>query len=135
MCTVYRAFGAVGLVTSGTGRDLDQVRALDFPTFTAGIHPSHGYPQTVSVGVPVRVGGLVVHPDDLLHGDQNGVTSIPREIAAEVADVTPAFMESEQVIFDALSSGDASPAALSEARAEGQARLRALKAQIGRPSG
>ena len=31
MCTVYRAFGAVGLVTSGTGRDLDQVRALDFP--------------------------------------------------------------------------------------------------------
>ena len=26
MCTVYRAFGAVGLVTSGMGRDLDQVR-------------------------------------------------------------------------------------------------------------
>jgi 4-hydroxy-4-methyl-2-oxoglutarate aldolase len=135
MCTVYRAFGAVGLVTSGTGRDLDQVRALEFPTFTAGTNPSHGYPQTVDVGVPVRVGGLVVHPDDLLHGDQNGVTSIPKEIAAQVAEITPAFMESEQLIFDALSSGDASPAALREARAEGQERVRALRAEIGRRSG
>lgn len=135
MCTVYRAFGAVGLVTSGTGRDLDQVRALDFPTFTNGANPSHGYPQTLDVGVVVRVGGLVVAPDDLLHGDRNGVTSIPREIAAEVADVAPAFMGSEQVIFDALASGDASAAKLREARAEGKERVRALEAQIGRRSG
>ena len=27
MCTTYQAFGARGLITSGTGRDLDQVRA------------------------------------------------------------------------------------------------------------
>ena len=132
MCTVYRAFGAVGLVTSGTGRDLDQVRALDFPTFTAGVNPSHGYPQTVDVGVPVHVGGLVVHPDDLLHADRNGVTSIPREIAAEVADAAPAFMESEQVIFDALASGDPSPAVLRKAREEGRERARALREEIGR---
>src|SRR5262249_52902773 len=28
MCTTYQRFGAVGLVTSGAGRDLDQVEAL-----------------------------------------------------------------------------------------------------------
>jgi hypothetical protein len=38
-----------------------------------------GYPQIPEVQVPVRVGGLLVRPDDLLHGDRNGVTSIPRE--------------------------------------------------------
>src|SRR5213592_4492956 len=30
MCTTYQAFGAAGLITSGTGRDLDQVEALGF---------------------------------------------------------------------------------------------------------
>src|SRR3984957_15107112 len=33
MCTTYKAFGAVGLITSGAGRDLDQVEALHFPCF------------------------------------------------------------------------------------------------------
>ena len=28
MCTTYQAFGAVGLITSGAGRDLEQVRAI-----------------------------------------------------------------------------------------------------------
>ncbi len=36
MCTTYQAFGAVGLVTNGAGRDLDQVEALGFPVFTGG---------------------------------------------------------------------------------------------------
>ena len=38
MCTTYRAFGAAGLVTNGAGRDLDQVRELDFPVFTGVDH-------------------------------------------------------------------------------------------------
>ncbi len=28
MCSSYQAFGAAGLITSGAGRDLDQVEAL-----------------------------------------------------------------------------------------------------------
>src|ERR1051326_7271162 len=36
MCTTYKGFGAQGLITSGAGRDLDQVRAIDFPVFTEG---------------------------------------------------------------------------------------------------
>src|SRR5947209_12576929 len=36
MCSTYKAFGAAGLITSGAGRDLDQVEALNFPCFTNG---------------------------------------------------------------------------------------------------
>src|SRR5262245_1505210 len=36
MCTTYKAFGAAGLITSGAGRDLDQVEGLNFPCFTSG---------------------------------------------------------------------------------------------------
>src|SRR2546426_8732183 len=43
MCTTYKAFGATGLITSGAGRDLDQVEALAFPCFTNGTICAHGY--------------------------------------------------------------------------------------------
>jgi 4-hydroxy-4-methyl-2-oxoglutarate aldolase len=43
MCSVYKAFGSTGLITSGTGRDLLQVRAIDYPIFTSGTICSHGY--------------------------------------------------------------------------------------------
>src|SRR5438477_12730587 len=81
MCTTYQAFGSVGLITSGTGRDLDQVEALRFPCFTNGTMCAHGYCYFTHINVPVHVGGIMIHPGDLLHGDRNGVTSIPHEIA------------------------------------------------------
>src|SRR5919206_2568365 len=62
MCTTYKAFGAVGLITSGAGRDLDQVEALEFPCFTSGTICAHGYCHIVQTGVPVHVGGVAVHP-------------------------------------------------------------------------
>src|SRR5438874_6843881 len=77
MCSTYKAFGAAGLITSGTGRDLDQVEALAFPCFTGGTICAHGYCYLPSINVPVHVGGVTVHPGDLLHGDRNGVTTIP----------------------------------------------------------
>src|SRR5207253_1326298 len=76
MCTTYKAFGAAGLVTSGAGRDLDQVEVLNFPCFTSGTVCAHGYCHIPSVNVPVHVGGITIHPGDLLHGDRNGVTTI-----------------------------------------------------------
>src|SRR5262249_38138527 len=86
MCSVYKAFGAQGLVTSGAGRDLAQVEAIGFPVFTNGTICAHGYCHILTVGVPVSVGGITVYQGDLLHGDLNGVTTIPHEIAGQVAE-------------------------------------------------
>src|SRR5882762_8267250 len=85
MCTTYKAFGAVGLITSGAGRDLDQVATLSFPCFTGGTICAPGHCHLPSINVPIHVGGVMVHPGDLLHGDRNGVTTIPHPIASEVA--------------------------------------------------
>ena len=60
MCSTYKAFGSVGLITSGGGRDLLQVKALGYPVFSGSTICSHAYCQTLDVGAPVRVGGLVV---------------------------------------------------------------------------
>src|SRR6266571_5228978 len=56
MCTSYQAFGAAGLITSGAGRDLDQVEALQFPCFTGGTISAHGYCHIERINVPVHVG-------------------------------------------------------------------------------
>ncbi|MEX2186906.1 MAG: RraA family protein [Pirellulales bacterium] len=100
MCSVYKAFGSSGLITSGAGRDLLQVQALDYPVFTGGTICAHAYCHILHVGLPVRVGGLVVSEGDLLHGDANGVTNIPLDIAAEVADVAAEFVAAEAIVLD-----------------------------------
>jgi 4-hydroxy-4-methyl-2-oxoglutarate aldolase len=100
MCSTYQGFGSTGLITSGAGRDLEQVRALDYPVFTGGTICSHGYCHILHVGLPVRVGGLMVNPGDLLHGDANGVTNIPPEIAPAVADYATEFIDAERVLME-----------------------------------
>ena len=102
MCTSYQTFGAVGLITSGPGRDLDQVRDIGFPVFTNSANCSHGYITMSAVHAPVHVGGLAVYANDLLHGDLNGVTNIPKEIAVEVAEIGDEFVACERVVLDAL---------------------------------
>ncbi len=119
MCSTYQAFGSAGLITSGGGRDLDQVRALKYPVFTGTTICAHAYCHILHVGIPVRVGGLVVRQGELLHGDANGVTNIPIEIAAAVADITPEFVAAEKIILDYVhSSGAKTVAGLAGARKE-----------------
>jgi 4-hydroxy-4-methyl-2-oxoglutarate aldolase len=105
MCSTYKAFGSAGLITSGAGRDLDQVEALNFPCFTAGTISAHGYCHIERINVPVRVGGVMIHPGDLLHGDRNGVTAIPNAIAETVAKACAEFVGAEAVVLDYLKAG------------------------------
>lgn len=130
MCTSYQTFGAVGLVTSGAGRDLDQVRHIGFPVFTNGTICAHGYCHTPDIHVPVRVGGVMLHPDDLLHMDVNGVTTIPKDIAAEVAEVGDAYVAAEAVILDTLHQSGPDAKKLHEARMESKRLMDAIRGQV-----
>jgi 4-hydroxy-4-methyl-2-oxoglutarate aldolase len=124
MCSTYQAFGAAGLITSGAARDLDQVRRIGFPAFSNGAICSHGYSHIVDIHRAVRVGGVTIQPGDLLHADANGVTTIPAEIATEVADAAEAYVKAESIVLDYLKSGRP------EAKAFGEAR-RGMLAEIG----
>lgn len=133
MCTTYQAFGAVGLITSGPGRDLDQVRDIGFPVFTNGANCSHGYCHMPEILVPVRVGGIAIDPGDLLHGDCNGVTTIPHDIASEVGQACEAFMAAEAVILDYLKGGDVTPEGFAKAGAECGAMQRKIAKEVAHP--
>jgi len=136
MCTTYKAFGAAGLVTSGAGRDLQQVHALQFPVFTNGVICAHGYCHIPSIQIPVEVGGVTVHPGDLLHGDCNGVTTIPLEIAPDVADACREFIRAESVLLDYLKGEDITIGGLAQAAAECERMSGGVREQVSsRPSG
>lgn len=133
MCATYQAFGAAGLITSGGGRDLEQVRALKFPVFTGSTICSHAYCHLLHIGLPVRVGGLTVHQGDLLHGDANGVTNIPIDIAADIADITQEFVDAEGIVLDYVKGpGTKTPQGLADARLEFQAVVKKLTERVRR---
>lgn len=130
MCTTYQSFGAVGLITSGAARDLDQVRRLGFSTFSNGAICSHGYSHIVDLHRTVRVGGLTIQPGDLIHADCNGVATIPLDIACEVAQVAAELVRAENLVLDYLKAGKPSVNAFAEARKAMMADLAALGTRV-----
>ena len=132
MTTCYQAFGAAGLITSGAARDLDQVRAIGFPCFSDGVIASHGYPHFVDINVPVRVGGVTIHPGDLLHGDCNGVTTIPHDAASAVARSCADFAAAEEVILDYVKGPNPTAEGLGEARKKAAGMIKALGERVRR---
>jgi Demethylmenaquinone methyltransferase len=77
MATTFTRLGAIGVVSDSAVRDIPEVRAIGMHYFARGAVASHGYFHIVRVGVPVQINGFVVKPGDLLHGDMNGLISIP----------------------------------------------------------
>jgi regulator of RNase E activity RraA len=88
MATTMKRLGAVGILTDGGLRDVQQIHALgSFQLFCPGLVVSHGNPICVSVGDEVTISGLRIRMGDLLHGDANGVVLVPEGC---IADLVPA---------------------------------------------
>ena len=101
---IHRALGCVGTVTNGGVRDLDEVRSLGFHLFASDVVVSHAYIHIVEIGIPVRVGGVVVNPGDLIHADQHGVLIIPQEIVRELPEAVKKVDTKERAIIDLCKS-------------------------------
>ncbi len=103
---IHTALGCVGCVTNGGVRDLDEVRQVGFGFWAAAPIVSHAYIHLIDYGTPVRVGGLVVNPGDLLHADQHGVINIPHELARDIVRAAGEVEAKERTIIDLCQSPD-----------------------------
>ena len=77
----------VGAVLDGAVRDLVEIRRdYDFPVYARDVSPATtlGRYKTVASQVPVQVGGIVVHPGDIVVGDVDGVVVVPQAQAQAV---------------------------------------------------
>jgi len=85
MATVFTKLGAIGLVSDCAVRDLPEVHGLKFHYFARGACASHANFQIIRSGVPVQIHGMTVRPGDLLHGDPNGLITVPAGHEAAIA--------------------------------------------------
>jgi 4-hydroxy-4-methyl-2-oxoglutarate aldolase len=97
---IHKALKCVGTVTDGSVRDLDEVNELGFHFFSSCVTVSHAYVHLLDVGVPIKVGGLMVKPGDLIMGDKHGVIAIPLEIARDIPKAAQMMEEWERKVIN-----------------------------------
>lgn len=78
VCAVAQRRGIAGFVLDGLLRDLAEVREAGFPVFARGVIPIPGGKKKLgSLGEAVRVGGVTVHPGDIVVADEEGIVVTP----------------------------------------------------------
>ncbi|MEU1282491.1 RraA family protein [Streptomyces sp. NPDC005805] len=112
---VARRGGVAGTVIDGSCRDLDAIRELDYPVWSAGVSVRTGRNRArlAASDVPVRIGDHTVHPGDVVCADASGVVAVPAAALRDVVDRVRAVEDMERRILAALDAGTS----LSEARA------------------
>jgi len=73
---IHLALGALGVVTDGSVRDIDQW-APGFQFLAAVIGPSHAYAHVVDFGGEIEVLGMRVRSGDIVHADRHGAVIVP----------------------------------------------------------
>ncbi|MGH9431894.1 MAG: RraA family protein [Terriglobia bacterium] len=106
MATIFRRAGAVGLVTDGAVRDVAELRKLNFQCFARGTVASHANFRIVRVNIPVQIMGLPIRPGDLLHGDENGLISIPKPALGGLLDAVESVRARERRLLDRVIQED-----------------------------
>ncbi len=93
------ARGARGYVTNGGVRDSDELILQRVPFWSRLISQSmvQGRLQFEAQDVPVVVGGVLVHPGDVVVADGDGVIVVPIAIAWEVAHHARRELEADKV--------------------------------------
>jgi regulator of RNase E activity RraA len=111
---ILKALGCIGYVTNGAVRELPSVRAIGMQLFAGNVAVSHAYAHIFDVGASITVGGMEVHPGDLLHGDRHGVLTIPAKIAGAIPAVASEMQRAEKTVIDFCRSKEFSVARLGE---------------------
>jgi regulator of RNase E activity RraA len=87
--------GIVGAVIDGILTDRVEIEDLHFPVFGRGISPltTRAPGLTGELNVPVRCGGIIVNPGDIILADDDGIVVLP---PGRIADIVQICLPREQ---------------------------------------
>lgn len=76
---VHRSLGAVGTITDGAIRDVDEMTAAGFKALARRLCVGHAHVIPVRWNCEVEVFGTPVRPGQLIHADKHGFLAVPPE--------------------------------------------------------
>ncbi|MDE0456157.1 MAG: hypothetical protein OXI15_02585 [Chromatiales bacterium] len=100
---VHKGLGALGCVTNGSMRDLDDC-APGFQLLAGKVGPSHAHGHIVDFGGQVNVTGMTVGDGDIVHADRHGAVVVPREAVEKLPAAVELLTRREAVILAAARS-------------------------------
>lgn len=99
--------GISAFVCDGGMRDVGQLRRMDLPVFCRQLTamPNHAAMIAADVQTVIGVGGVLVEPEDVVVGDEDGVVVIPRHLADPIAAAGLEQEEMEAWVKDRVQEG------------------------------
>jgi regulator of RNase E activity RraA len=107
LMNVAKSRGVLGIVVDGAVRDVDGFEEHQFPCWAKGVNlrgPLKDGPGAINI--PITIGGMVVHPGDIILGDRDGVIAVPPQLAIEAARLGQEKIKQEQVILNSIAAGN-----------------------------
>ncbi len=100
--------GAVGAVIDGATRDVEDIRALNFPVWCLSVW-SNAFPRRLEVvarDVPVQCCGVQVEPGDIVIADIDGVAVVPWRCIPEVRRHVERIQAIEKEVSERFKKGE-----------------------------
>jgi regulator of RNase E activity RraA len=102
-----RARGIEGVIVDGLCRDVDDSRDAGCPVYARGATPvtARGRVVEASMGEPINVAGLRVHPGDYVIADWSGVVFVSSARAEQVIETAERLAAQEASMAEAVRAG------------------------------
>jgi 4-hydroxy-4-methyl-2-oxoglutarate aldolase len=99
--------GAVGALLAGPANDHDEIIRYGLPVYSNGVtsHTTRVMGVEGAINVPVTVGGVVIHPGDVVWADGDGVAILERDEALDLAAVIEQKEAAEPDLREAIAAG------------------------------
>lgn len=108
MSTIAMRNGSVGSICDSMIRDCLKIIEMGYPLFYVGIKPvdSLGRGRVMAYDVPVKCGGVLVNPGDLIFADFDGIVAVPRDVEDEALELAFEKVSKENQSRRDLLNGD-----------------------------
>lgn len=106
MATACKIRGLAGVVLDGSCRDGEDIKEMGFPMFVRALNPSGTVKESLAkINVTVNVGGVEIHPGDIIFGDCDGVVVVRKEDEDKIFEKAQAKFQKEIKVVEQLKAG------------------------------
>lgn len=107
LSTAARNSGCRGAIVHGAVRDIARMREMQFPVFASAtcVYDSLHRQRVIDLDIPVEIGGVVIHPGNLIFADEDGLVVVPGDVEMEAMERAMQKVDAENITRDAIKKG------------------------------